>query len=78
MNTAQIDDYILRTVGPTWRKVAMVVGGAITTSGLGDPSADLVAERIDALVKDGLLEADGNVKDWRYSEVRRRSAPVDA
>ena len=77
MNTTQIDDYILRTVGPSWRKVAMIVGGAITTSGLGDPSANAVAKRIAALVKDGRLEADGNISDWRHSEVRRPSGAGD-
>ena len=56
----------------------MVVGGAITASIRGDPSANDVAKHIAALVKDGRLEADGNIKEWRHSEVRRPSGVGDA
>ncbi len=37
----------------------------------GDASWDLVSERIEILVQDGRLLAQGNVKNWRHSEVKR-------
>ena len=36
-----------------------------------DEDYQRVASRIEALVRDGRLEARGNTKEWRYSEVRR-------
>lgn len=36
----------------------------------GDDGHNLVAQRIEALVGDGRLEAQGNIKNWRFSEVR--------
>jgi hypothetical protein len=50
---------------------------AETASKLGDKfprtdeGCDLVANHIEALIRDGRLEARGNTKKWRASEVRR-------
>jgi hypothetical protein len=33
-------------------------------------NADLIADRIKALVKAGRLESAGNLDRWRYSEIR--------
>jgi hypothetical protein len=37
----------------------------------GDTGLGLVADRVEALVHDGRLLAQGDVKNWRHSEVRK-------
>jgi len=37
----------------------------------GNDRDDLVAQRAEALVLDGRLVAQGDIKKWRFSEVRR-------
>jgi hypothetical protein len=37
----------------------------------GDGRYSLVAQRLEALVLDGRLLAQGDIKKWRFSEVRR-------
>ena len=78
MNDDAIDHAIfsvLSAAGGRWRKVAMVVGRVAYGMGDDSPEGDeeryeLVARRIEALVSDGRLEAQGNIKNWRFSEVR--------
>jgi hypothetical protein len=71
LSHAQIDDATVTS----WRKVALVVTVAqnILVGGLpeDDTGPDLIAERIEVLVQDGRLLAQGNIKRWRYSEVRK-------
>jgi Protein of unknown function len=78
MNDDAMDEAILSTLataGGRWRKVAMVIGRVADRMGNdlpeGDEGYDLVAQRIKALVRDGRLVAQGGVKKWRFSEVRR-------
>ncbi|HYK49699.1 MAG TPA: DUF3658 domain-containing protein [Terriglobales bacterium] len=72
---SQIDEAILSVTVTSWRKVARVI--AMTDQILGDnlpegeAGLDLVAQRIEALIHDGRLLAQGDVKKWRYSEVRK-------
>jgi hypothetical protein len=72
--SSQIDDAILAVALPHWRKVAMVI--AKTSERLGSFSTDgdvqyhSYAERIEALVREGRLIAQGDITKWRYSEVR--------
>jgi Protein of unknown function len=72
---SQIDEAILSVAVTAWRKVARVIWGAheILGSNLpeGDAGLDLIAERIEVLVQDGRLLAQGDIKNWRYSEVRK-------
>lgn len=73
----QIDDAImgyLSTAGGRWRKVAMVyvrveeaLGAAFPEDKTGN---ELFDRRIAALVVEGKLVAQGNIKLWRFSEVR--------
>ena len=74
---AQIDHAViayLTTAHGHWRKVAMVVGQAANalSSELpdGDAGYELVAKRIEALVADGRLVAQGDISRWRHSEIR--------
>ena len=75
LNHSQIDEAILSVTVASWRKVARVI--VMTGGQLGDnlpegeAGLDLIAERIVALIHDGRLVAQGDVKKWRYSEVRK-------
>ncbi|MDP9422885.1 MAG: hypothetical protein M3Q19_08645 [Pseudomonadota bacterium] len=68
----QIDDYVLASCRPNWSKVAMVISRTRELAGLpsDDGNYELIAGRISALVRAGRLEAQGNLENWRGSEVR--------
>jgi hypothetical protein len=75
--TTRIDDTILSVLseaGGRWRKVAMVISKVANAMGNdlpnGDGGYEQVAQRIEALVADGRLSVQGNIKNWRFSEVR--------
>jgi hypothetical protein len=74
MNTSLIDEAILSVTQPHWRKIAMIIGKAAVVEGVGvtddDEGHEIIAARIEALVDEGRLVAQGNLKKWRYSEVR--------
>ena len=75
LGNSEIDEAILSVTGTSWRKVARVI--VMTDKILGDnlpegeAGLDLVVDRIAALVQDGRLLAQGDIKKWRYSEVRK-------
>lgn len=74
MSTSEIDKAILSVSHPSWRKVAMIIGKAARVEGVGVPDDEaghkIIASRIEALVALGRLTAQGNLKRWRFSEVR--------
>ena len=77
MSDSGIDEAILSVLpsaGGRWRKVALViskVAGAIGSDlPKGDGGCELIARRIEALVSDCRLLAQGDISDWRFSEVR--------
>jgi len=74
MNTSRIDEAILSVAQPHWLKVAMVIAKTSRVEGIGvtddEHGYQVVASRIEALVRDGRLAAQGNLKKWRHSEVR--------
>lgn len=68
-----IDEALLANTCDKWRKVARVVGTTMMelpcrVEGVPDV---YYSQRIQKLVKDGLLESQGNLSYMRYSEVRR-------
>ena len=68
-----IDSAILAVVQPRWRKVAfIVVKAAEKLQNLpdGDAGYRCVAKRIEALVSECRLEAQGDLSKWRFSEIR--------
>ncbi|WP_058934430.1 DUF3658 domain-containing protein [Roseateles depolymerans] len=69
---AAIDDVLLAGCGPHFRKVARIVGGALSqrTDDLGDVPLGFFATRVKALVEAGRLEAQGKLDYIRFSEVR--------
>ncbi|MGH9743350.1 MAG: hypothetical protein ACRD51_13480 [Candidatus Acidiferrum sp.] len=48
-------------------RVTLEIGGDLPET---DEGYERVAQRIEALVNEGHLVAQGNIKDWRFSEVR--------
>jgi hypothetical protein len=74
MNTSQIDLVILSAVGERWTKVAMVIARVVRAMGRDLPPEDegceVISRHIEALVHDGRLAARGDIKNWRFSEVR--------
>jgi hypothetical protein len=80
MNTSRIDEAILLAVGDRWTKVAMVIGRVADAMGTDLPSGDdgheVISEHIEVLIRAGRLEAQGNTKNWRFSEVRRLAPRV--
>ncbi len=68
-----IDDALLANTCDQWRKVARVVGTTMMelpcrVEGVPDV---YYSQRVQTLVRDGLLESQGNLSYMRYSEVRR-------
>ncbi|HET7151087.1 MAG TPA: hypothetical protein VFI60_06720 [Candidatus Acidoferrum sp.] len=74
MDTSQIDSVIPSAVGEHWTKVAMVivrVADAISDDlPPGEKGDEVISRSIEALVRDGRLAAQGDTKNWRFSEVR--------
>ena len=73
----QVDDAVIAYLATTnghWRKVAMVFGRVTEALGLEFPEGQaghaLFDRRIEALVSDGRLVAQGDIALWRHSEVR--------
>ena len=74
MTDSDIDAAILAVATARWLKVARIIIDAEKRLGThlqdGDKSAKQVARRIGVLVGDGRLIAQGDITNWRYSEVR--------
>jgi hypothetical protein len=74
MDDAQVDEAILSSAGEHWQKVAKII--VISTKALGvelqegNIEVDRIADRIKILVIQRRLEAQGDLKKWRHSEVR--------
>jgi hypothetical protein len=67
-----IDAIIFSVMKPRWQKVAMVVGDALglcKQRGL-DISDEALAARLQALAEAARIEEAGDLRKWRFSEVR--------
>jgi hypothetical protein len=77
LSDLQIDEVILSVTEASWRKVAFVIMKVADSMGSdlqeGDNGYNLVAKRIEVLVRGGRLLAQGDIKKWRRSEVRKPS-----
>lgn len=77
MNESQIDGVILSIVGERWVKVAMVIAKTAdavrTEPAADDETYQSVFRRIEGLVHSGKLLAQGNLENWRFSEIRQPS-----
>lgn len=67
-----IDIVLVEKSRDKWLKVARVIADALEAGGFTftEESVDLHARRIIELVNDGSLEAQGNLRKPRFSEVR--------
>jgi Protein of unknown function len=75
MNESSIDNHILSCVGTRWKKVARVIVEVADAKGgdlaQRDDRFKIVADRIETLVRNHRLVAQGDTKKWRFSEVRQ-------
>ncbi len=76
---SEIDQLILSFGDTRWLKVARIIGKTLEAlEQRGVAMGGTVAKQIDArlavIVRSGKLEAKGNIKRWRYSEVRLPAA----
>ena len=72
VSEADIDAIIFQVMKPQWRKVAMIVVQASERCrqlGLAI-SAEALAARIQVLAETGHIEDVGDLRKWRFSEVR--------
>jgi Protein of unknown function len=75
---AQIDELLMSVITPNWQKVAMVIAKALhmlEDKGM-EIGAQAVAARIVSLSSDGRIESQGNLSNWRHSEVRFPAAQL--
>jgi uncharacterized protein DUF3658 len=72
MNTSEIDSAILQAVGERCTKIAMVIARVVDAvrHDLPEHEGYEIISRIEALVHDGRLLAQGDTKNWRFSEGR--------
>ena len=72
ISEADVDAIIFSVMKPRWRKVALVVVTALDRcKELGlQISGEALAARIQVLAKSGRIEDVGDLRKWRFSEVR--------
>ena len=72
VSETDLDSAIFSALSPRWQKTAMVIGKALKQcETLALPvDAELVGVRIRALAEAGRIEGEGDLRKWRYSELR--------
>jgi hypothetical protein len=72
VSETDLDNAIFSALTSRWQKTAMVVGNALKhCETLALPvDEEMVGVRIRALAEAGRLEGEGDLRKWRYSEVR--------
>lgn len=71
----QLEEMVLSFVKADWRKTALVIANVLhqcEDRGIQMPS-DWIFQKIVDLCESGRIESQGNLSDWRHSEVRIRS-----
>ena len=68
----ELDQAILSVAQWRWQKVAKVLVESLVRAGqdLTDPNCEKIEARLHALVEAGRLQAQGDISNWRQSEVR--------
>ena len=71
--TLELDTVILTCAKPEWQRVTMLIAATVdaTKAQALEVSAQTIASRIYALAEAKQLEAKGNIRRWRSSEIRR-------
>jgi len=80
ISDSEIDQLLLSFCERRWLKVARIIGNTMRAleqrdTKIGNDIADAIDSRLAVLVGSGQLEAQGNIKNSRYSEVRLPTAP---
>jgi hypothetical protein len=72
VSETDLDNAIFSALTSRWQKTAMVIGNALKyCKTLAIPvDEEVVGVRIRALAEAGRLEGEGDLRKWRYSEVR--------
>ena len=72
-NPTDLDRLILSCAKPEWQRVTMLIAATVdaTKAQSIDTTAQTIAGRIYALTEAKELEAKGNIRRWRTSEIRR-------
>ena len=74
MSDSEIDEALLAVAKASWRKVALIISQAADKLGSDftdhEDVCQVIARRVQALVEEGRLMAQGDITEWRYSEVR--------
>jgi len=72
VSEADLDGMILSVMSPYWQKMAMVLGHAVGQCSKRDwpIGKEALAARIQVLVESDRLEGRGDLRMWRFSEVR--------
>lgn len=74
MDYSKIDEAILKVASPHWLKVARILADAARVKGVCVPETDegyeVILGRIQVLVNEGALVAEGDLEKPRHSEVR--------
>lgn len=73
-DTLLIDQVLLSCCTPQWQKVAEVLARAACDPRLAAIAAEtrteLLTARVSALFDDGRLDAEGDLDEWRFNEIR--------
>jgi hypothetical protein len=68
---SELDALLLAQVEPGWQKVASIIGKmVIVMKDFKTRDDERLTQRVIALVDAGILEGAGNLRRWRFSEVR--------
>lgn len=74
MTSTKLDELILSTASSNWQKVAMIIARVSRderfSSGASENELTLISDRIGRLVAEGRLTAQGDISNWRHSEIR--------
>jgi hypothetical protein len=75
ISESEIDQLLLSFCAQRWLKVARIVGKTFTEIeqrglAIDGTMAQAIDARLEVLVSSGQLEAVGNIKNWRFSEIR--------
>jgi hypothetical protein len=74
-DVAAIDEAILSKLSSYWQKTALVIAMSmyVYPDRFDDIPDVFFGQRVLALAEQGLLEASGNLRQWRFSEIRAMS-----
>jgi len=75
LTETEFDKAIFSTLHPQWRKVAAIVSRVVDKYEHTHPAVtcEMVAARLQALSDADLIDSQGDLRKWRFSEVRLKS-----